>query len=257
MRSHHCSWTWRWLIPVLLLYEAYGVRASAGEQDFAQIERGRYLSAAADCGACHTDPELKQPFAGGRPIETPFGIVAAANITPDRATGIGEWTDQEFDDALRRGLRPDGSRLYPAMPYPYYTKMSAEDVKAIRAFLRTLDPIHHEVKTNRLPFPFDIRASLRIWDALYFKPGEFQPDSTKSAEWNRGAYLVEGPGHCGACHTPKGMLGGDLDQQRFHGYSIQQWFAPDISADPQRGIGKWSKQDIVEYLKGGHNRWGG
>lgn len=248
-----------WVRAILVLGALAGVAraADASEQDFAQVERGRYLTAAADCTACHTDPDAKLPFAGGRPIETPFGSVDSANITPDAATGIGNWTDQEFDDAVRRGRRPDGSRLYPAMPYPYYTRMTPDDVRAIRTYLRTLKPIHHPVTTNQLPFPFNIRAMMHVWDALYFKPGVFHSDPTKSAEWNRGGYLVAGPGHCAACHTPKGFLGGDLQKQRFQGYSIQRWFAPDITNDPIRGIGKWTSQDIVDYLKTGHNRWAG
>jgi len=229
--------------------------STTSSQDFATIERGRYLSVAADCAACHTDPSDPRPFAGGRPIETPFGIVAAANITPDAETGIGDWTDREFDDALRQGIAPDGSRLYPAMPYQYYTRMTAHDVQAIRAYLRTIEPVHHAVITNRLPFPYNWRAVMRIWDALYFEPGVFRSDPTKSSEWNRGGYLVEGAGHCGACHTPKGRLGGDLNKKRFQGYSIQGWFAPNITNDTQRGLGHWSEEDIVDYLRSGHNRW--
>ena len=130
--------------------------ADSSGQDFSEIERGRYLTTVADCAACHTEPDQKQPFAGGRPIETPFGVVAAANITPDGETGIGNWTDQQFDTAVRDGKRPDGKRLYPAMPYPYYTKMTQADVQAIRAYLNTVSPVHHEVETDRLPFPFNI-----------------------------------------------------------------------------------------------------
>lgn len=248
---------WYRLLPALLLCGCHGLHADPSGQSFADIERGRYLTAAADCDACHTDPADNRPFAGGRVIETPFGLVAAANITPDPETGIGNWTDQQFDNALRLGQRPDGSRLYPAMPYPYYTRMTAQDIQAIRSYLRTLTPVHHAVRTNRLPFPFNIRAAMRLWDALYFKPGVLESNPTQSAEWNRGAYLVEGPGHCAACHTPKNMLGGDRNKQRLRGYSIQGWFAPDISNDPFSGIGKWSGRDIVDYLKSGHNRWAG
>jgi len=258
MRERHEKGTWYLVLSGLLLCGCHGLRAAdPSEQSFADIERGRYLTAVADCAACHTDPNDKRAFAGGRPIETPFGLVAAANITPDPETGIGNWTDQQFDAAVRLGRRPDGARLYPAMPYLYYTKMTAHDVSAIRSYLRTLEPVHHEVHTNRLSFPFNIRAGMHVWDALYFTPGVFKPDPAKSAQWNRGAYLVEGPGHCAACHTPKGMLGGDQNNKRFAGYSIQQWFAPNITNDPVAGLGKWSSQDTVEYLKSGHNRWAG
>jgi len=225
-------------------------------QDFTQIDRGRYLTAVADCAACHTLTG-DYPFAGGRPIETPFGIVAAPNITPDRASGIGNWTEKQFDVALRAGRRPDGKMLYPAMPFQYYTRLNDADVQAIWAYLKTLEPLHHEVETNRLHFPYDIRAGMRLWDALYFKPGVFKPDPGKSPQWNRGAYLVVGPGHCAACHTPKGILGDDQEKQRFQGYSLQGWFAPSITNDPARGLGNWSSQDLIEYLRTGHNRFAG
>ena len=226
-------------------------------QDFTEIERGRYLTAVADCAACHTDPGDKRSFAGGRPIETPFGIVASANITPDRETGIGSWTARQFDAAVRRGKRRDGKRLYPAMPYPYYAKMSEADVQAIWAYLRTLPPVHHEVETNRLPFPWDIRAGMRLWDALYFDASPIKADTAKSQPWNRGAYLVQGAGHCAACHTPKNFLGGDNKKQSLQGYSLQGWFAPNLTNDQNRGLGRWSPDDVIEYLKTGHNRFAG
>ena len=233
------------------------VAAPPSSQDLAQIERGRYLTAVADCTACHTDPAAGQPFAGGRPVETPFGTVVSANITPDVETGIGNWSVAQFDAAVRRGQRPDGKRLYPAMPYPYYTRMSRSDVEAIRAYLATVTPVHKAVETNQLPFPYDIRASMRLWDALYFKSEPFKPDPTQPDAWNRGAYLVQGPGHCAACHTPKTWLGGDREGQALQGYSLQGWFAPNITNDTARGLGRWSSADLVEYLKTGHNRFAG
>src|SRR5215467_3531680 len=141
--------------------------AHAAGQDFAQIERGRYMVAAADCAACHTKHPNGVAFAGGRLIETPFGSIASSNITPDKETGIGNWSDAQFEAAVREGKRPDGSRLYPAMPYPYYRKMTHEDVLAIRAYLLTLPAVHNAVESNRLPFPYDIRASVRLWNAIY------------------------------------------------------------------------------------------
>lgn len=224
-------------------------------QDFAQIERGRYLTVVADCAACHTNADGGAPFAGGRPIETPFGSVIAANITPDRETGIGDWSDAQFDTAVRLGRAPEGKWLYPAMPFPYYTRMTQADVLAIHAYLNTLEPIHHRVESDQLPFPFDIRAGMRLWDVLYFSPGPYKPDPAKSTQWNRGAYLVQGPGHCAACHTPKTLLGGDRTGQRLQGYSIQGWFAPDITNDAALGLGRWSAADIVTYLQSGHNRF--
>src|SRR5690348_14482999 len=193
--------------PALVMTRAPA--ATSDQQKFEEIEHGRYLARLADCTACHTKKDGGKPFAGGREIETPFGMVLSANITPDRDTGIGNWTEQQFDNALLHGIRPDGSRLYPAMPYTAYTKMSRDDVKAIRAYLATLEPVHNRVVTNQLPFPFNIRLAMRGWDLLFFDDGRFKPDPKKSAQWNRGAFIVTGPGHCGACHTPKNFLGAD------------------------------------------------
>ena len=235
----------------LLLFAA---SASASEQDFTQVEKGRYLATAADCVACHTVPGSKKQFAGGRPIETPFGNITSANITPDKDTGIGAWTDAQFENAVRKGIRPDGSRLYPAMPFTAYTKISHDDVVAIRAYLKTLPAVHNPVVRDTLPFPLNIRAGMRAWDALYFTPGEFKPDPNKSAEWNRGAYLVEGPGHCVACHTPKSFLGGDKDSEYLQGSQLQGWVTPNITNDNVVGLGAWSVDDVAAYLRTGHNR---
>jgi mono/diheme cytochrome c family protein len=230
------------------------VAAQAGDQDFTKIERGRYLATAADCVACHTIPGSNDRFAGGRPIETPFGNIMSANITPDQATGIGGWTDRQFEDAVRKGIRPDGSRLYPAMPYPSYTKMSHDDVMAIREYLKTVRAVNNKVDRSALPFPLNIRAGMRAWNMLFFDEGEYKPDPNKSAEWNRGAYLVQGPGHCSACHTPKNVAGGDKTSEAFQGGRLQGWFAPNITNDETRGLGTWSIEDIATYLKTGHNR---
>ena len=229
------------------------VGTSLDPQDFGQIERGRYLAIAGDCTSCHTVPGSGQPFAGGRPIETPFGIVVGANITPDSETGIGAWSDEQFVRALREGKGHDGELLYPAMPYVYYTKLTESDALAIRAYLNTVKPVRNAVVSNTLPFPLDIRQGMAAWNALYFTSGEFKPDPAKSAEWNRGAYLVEGLGHCGACHTPKSALGGDDNAHAFQGYALQGWFAPNITNDSERGLGGWSVADIAAYLKNGHN----
>jgi len=226
---------------------------TSDQQDFQKIERGRYLVTAADCAACHTRPDGGAPFAGGRPIETPFGNVVSANITPDRQTGIGAWSDDEFDKAVREGIRRDGSRLYPAMPYTSYTKMTREDVAAMHAYLSTIQPVHNEVQSNQLPFPFDMRWGMNVWNWLFFNSGTYTPDNAKSAEWNRGAYLVQGPGHCTACHTPKNFAGSDKSGQYLQGANLQDWFAPDITNDSRRGLGRWSVEDVVKYLKTGHN----
>lgn len=242
------------LAALLAALNAGAAHAASSGQDFAQIERGRYVALAADCDACHRDPVSRQPYAGGLPIETPFGNVIAPNITPDRDTGIGGWTDAQFEAALRHGRRPDGKRLYPAMPFTYFAKMTAGDVADLHAYLDSLEPVHHAVAADQLPFPFDIRAGMIAWDALFFADAPFVPNASKSAEWNRGAYLVQGPGHCGACHTPKNLLGGDERAQYLQGYSIQGWFAPDLT-NTRGGIGDWSCGDLVDYLKTGHNRF--
>jgi mono/diheme cytochrome c family protein len=247
--------SWVALASALLLCAQAQAQSSGRSQDFAQIERGRYLTLAADCAACHDDPYQNRPFAGGRAIETPFGTVLASNITPDRETGIGSFSDEQFEGAMRYGKRADDKRLYPAMPFIYYTRMSHEDVLAIRAYLNTIPAIHHAVRSDQLPFPFSVRTSMRLWDSLYFTPGDFKADASKSAEWNRGAYLVQGPGHCAACHTPKGMLGGDKTSKELQGYTIQGWFAPNLTSGERAGLAAWSNQDIVDYLKKGHNRF--
>ncbi|HJT05989.1 MAG TPA: cytochrome c [Stellaceae bacterium] len=221
-------------------------------QNFETIERGRYLATVGDCAACHTDTGGK-PYAGGRPVETPFGNLLASNLTPDRETGIGAWSDDDFVSAVRQGRSRGGVRLYPAMPYVYYTKMSRADVLAIRAYLATLEPVHHQVTSNQLPFPFSIRASMAVWNALFFTPGTFKPVAGKSAEWNAGAYLVEGPGHCGACHTAKNFLGGDKTSRTLEGGVLQGWYSPNLTGDKRAGLGSWSPDEIVAYLKSGHN----
>jgi mono/diheme cytochrome c family protein len=243
--------------PVIAALIAVGASAGpgrgAGPQDFSSIEHGRYLANAADCGSCHMVPGSDHPFSGGRPIETPFGTLVAPNITPDHETGIGDWTDDQFDAAVRHGRARNGARLYPAMPFPYYTRMSRQDVADIRAYLATIEPVHNAVRVNRLPFPINIRSAMTVWDELYFKPGEYHPNTSKSAEWNRGAYLVQGPGHCGACHTPKTWLGGDKASEALRGYTLQDWTAPDITSG-QGALGNWSVADVATYLKTGHNR---
>ncbi len=227
-------------------------------QSFDLIQRGRYLVTLGDCTACHADPTRSDsPFGGGRPVATPFGTVVAPNITPDPQTGIGNWTARQFDDAVRRGRMPNGKRLYPAMPFPYFARMSAADVGAIWAYLNTVKPVHHAVVADRLPFPFSIRASMIFWDWLYYRPGEWHPSPGRSGAWNRGSYIVAGPGHCAACHTPKTFLGGDERGHELQGYSLQDWFAPDLTGDRAHGLAAWTSADIVAYLRTGHNRFEG
>jgi len=236
---------------------AHGAAAQGiDKQKFEQIEKGRYLATVGDCAACHTLPGSGHDLAGGRAIETPFGSLLAPNITPDPVTGIGAWTDDEFVNALTKGTGRNGSHLFPAMPYTYYTKLTRDDALAIRAYLNTVPAVQNAVQADQLPFPLNIRAAMGAWNAMFFKAGEFKPVAGRSDEWNRGAYLVEGPGHCGMCHTPKNFLGGDKTSAPLQGYALQGWFAPNITNDKRRGLGAWPVDDVVAYLKTGHNATG-
>ena len=176
--------------------------ALAQGTNYSTLERGRYLVNAGNCAACHT-AEGGKPFAGGRAIPTPFGTIYSTNITPDRETGIGAWSNAEFYKAMHEGIGRDGKHLYPAFPYPWYTKLTASDVHAIKAYLGALPAVRQENKPSELPWPLSMRAVMAGWNALFFHKGGFRTDPNKSAQWNRGAYLVEGLGHCAACHTPK------------------------------------------------------
>jgi mono/diheme cytochrome c family protein len=238
------------VLSVFVLSQAHA--GSSSPQEFTQTERGRYLSILSDCSGCHTVPGGK-PFSGGRPIETPFGNIVSPNITSDLETGIGAWSDDQFDAAIRKGFGWTGAHLYPAMPYNAYTRMSRDDVMAIRAYLNSLEPVRNSRNANTLPFPFNIRSAMSVWNALYFTPGEFQPDPSKSAEWNRGKFIVDGPAHCGACHTPKTLLGGDRTDQYLEGANLQGWSAPDITNSRRTGLGNWTVEDVALYLKTGHN----
>jgi mono/diheme cytochrome c family protein len=242
------------LATVILAVGLGGVASAQSHQSFDRVERGRYLTVLGDCGACHTAPG-GAPFAGGLALQTPFGTLVAPNITPDQETGIGNMTNAEFLASLHDGRGRNGRRLYPAMPYPAYTKMSDEDVLDIRAYLATVAPVSNKVISNQLPFPLNIRLAMVFWNALNFAPGRYQPNPRKPAEWNRGAYIVEGAAHCGTCHTPKTVLGGDKTDNPLAGATLQGWYAPDITNDPRKGIGGWSKDDLVQYLKTGTNTW--
>ncbi len=251
MKARHTS---RYAIALTALCCTLGAVsiAIAQEQTFSQVQRGKALVDAGDCLPCHTKDEGK-PFAGGRAIETPFGTIYSPNITPDLGTGIGAWSDEAFYQALHNGIGPDGTRLYPAFPYPYFTKMPRDDVMALRAYLNTLQPIASTRPDNKLTWPLNHRVFMSGWNQLFFTPGTFTPDPARSAEWNRGAYLVEGPGHCGACHTPKNALGGDKSGEQLRGGQLQGWFVPNISNDSHNGLGSWSADEIAEYLKTGRN----
>jgi mono/diheme cytochrome c family protein len=238
---------------VLLPLLAIG-RAAADPDNYVAIERGKALVTAGDCIACHT-ASGGQPFAGGLVLQTPFGAIMTPNITPDNLTGIGSWSKDDFTRAMHEGRRPGGTYLYPAFPYPYYTRVTRGDLDAIYAYLQTLPPVENRVNRNTLPFPFNIRPSMAGWNGLFFTPGEFRPDPKRSDEFNRGAYLVEGLGHCGACHTPFNSFGASQNDKYLQGNQIDNWTAPNITNDMQAGLGKWTVADIVQYLKTGQTRF--
>lgn len=216
------------------------------------VARGKALVDAGDCASCHTADAAK-PFAGGKRIDTPFGGIYSPNLTPDRDTGIGSWSDDDFYRALRFGVAPDGSRYYPAFPYPNFTRLTRQDIGAIRVYLATLTPVKNSAPPPELRFPLNFRVLMRGWNWLFFKPGILMPDQAKSAEWNRGRYLVEGPGHCGACHTPKNIFGADKRGQAFGGGLVQGMFAPRLDAAERSGLKSWRVEDIAEYLQSGRN----
>ena len=220
--------------------------------DQAQIEQGRYLAALGDCESCHDRPG-GQRLAGGLALNSPLGVIYSANITPDRDTGIGAWSEADFYRAMHEGRDDQNAHLYPAFPYPYFTRMSRGEVDAVRAYLMTQPAVSYRPPPNRLPFPLSIRALVGIWNALYFRPGDYRPVASESAEWNRGAYVVNGPGHCGGCHTPKTFLAGDKLRQLLQGGLLDSWFAPDLTGDSRGGLADWSAAEVVEFLKTGRN----
>lgn len=227
-------------------------KAEAETIDTAQIERGRYIARLGDCRSCHT-AKGGEPFAGGFGVVTPFGTIYSANITPDIATGIGAWTKDDFWNAMHSGIDRDGAHLYPAMPYPWFTKMPRADVDALKAYLETLPPVRYTPPKNDLWLPLRIRESVAGWNLLFFEEGVFRPDPDKSAEWNRGAYIVEGPGHCGACHTPANLLGATERDKLYQGRSIQNWWAPNLTGRSAYGVAQWSKREVVNHLRNGRN----
>jgi mono/diheme cytochrome c family protein len=248
MRALH-----RLLLVLVLALLACGNAARAQDlMDFGTVQRGRALAIAGDCEPCHTQPG-GAPFAGGRAIATPFGTVVSANITPDRETGIGAWTAQDFLRALQRGIGDGGKHLYPAMPYVSYHNVARDDLLAIRAYLATLPPVRHRVVSNELPFPLDIRLVMVAWNWLFADRTRWQPDPTRQAAWNRGGYLVNGLGHCAACHTAQNFLGAPVADAPLGGGAVQGWFAPALDGSPRTGLGAWSEAEIVAYLANGRN----
>ncbi len=214
------------------------------------VARGHYIALAADCGSCHSAPG-GQPYAGGYPLKSDFGIIYGPNITQDVKTGIGSWTKADFERALREGRSKDGSYLYPAMPYDAYTKMTAADMDALWAYMKTVKPVSYTPPKNTLPFPLTVRSGLAVWQDLYFKPGPFVPNAAKDAQWNRGAYLVDALAHCTDCHTPRNIAQGPETQHVLAGAKIEGWYAPDISSDSNSKLHGWSVEELTKFLKSG------
>lgn len=224
----------------------------------ASVEEGRYLVRAGNCAACHTADKDK-PFAGGVEFHTPFGVLYSTNITMDERTGIGAWTFQDFYRSMKYGVRPDGAHLYPAFPYTDFARMTDEDITSLYLYMQTIEPVDAPARPNELAFPYSLRPLLGAWKALFHEPLSFEPDPARSEEWNRGAYLVEGPGHCGACHTPRNFLGAEREALALTGGVYQdkvkfgyhrQWSATNLTPD-RSGLAAWSEEDIVAYLKEG------
>lgn len=217
----------------------------------ALVQRGAYLARAGDCIACHMAKGGK-PFAGGLAIATPIGTIYSTNITPSTTAGIGNYTEAQFAAALREGKRADGAQLYPAMPYTSYAKLNDDDVKALYAyFMHGVAPVDEAAPKTALPFPFNIRASMAGWNLLFLDNHPFQADPSKNAEWNRGAYLVEGLAHCSTCHTPRNFLMAEQTSKALSGGAVGTWFSPNITSDPTSGLGNWTQADIAQYLRSG------
>ncbi|MEO7208623.1 MAG: cytochrome c [Steroidobacteraceae bacterium] len=217
-----------------------------------QLRRGQYLVAAGDCISCH-QREGGEPFAGGLGLNTPFGVIYTPNITPDRNTGIGVWTRDQFYRAMHDGKGAQGEDLYPAFPYPWFRRVSREDDDAIFAYLTTVPAVNYTPPKNDLSFPLNFRSMIGAWNMMFLDSNSFQTDPGQSAEWNRGAYLVTGLGHCGGCHTPKNFLGADKSKQELHGGNLDNWVAPDLTSNSHIGLGDWSVDDIAEFLATGRN----
>ncbi|CAI2420554.1 c-type cytochrome [Serratia plymuthica] len=244
--------------PSLLALLMLSAGVAQAVDDAQRIQHGEYLARAGDCAACHTAPG-GVPFAGGLKMTTPIGAIYSTNITPDKQTGIGEYSLQEFSDALRKGVARDGTRLYPAMPYPSFAKISDEDVRDLYLyFTHQVKPVAQQNKDSDIPWPLNMRWPLALWNLAFREDGSYRPDAKQSAEWNRGAYLVQGLGHCGTCHTPRGIGFQEKaltqsDSTYLSGGTLEGWHAANLRADPVDGLGNWRTEDITRFLKTGHN----
>jgi mono/diheme cytochrome c family protein len=226
-----------------------GVPADLANADV--VKRGEYLARAADCLVCHTAPGANE-YAGGLAFPLPFGTLYSTNITPDKETGIGDYSDRDFLNAVQRGIRRDGARLYPAMPFSSYAYMSDADALAIKAYLFSLPSVHAANRADTLTLPFDQRWAVAAWSLLFNADGRFAPNTAQSAEWNRGAYIAEALAHCGECHTPRNIAFALDHRRKFAGATTAGWRAFNITSDKGSGIGGWSDNDLFAYLSTGH-----
>jgi mono/diheme cytochrome c family protein len=242
---------WKALACAAALSSALACPARA---DDSAVERGRYLAILGDCSGCHTT-QHGAAFAGGLPFTAAFGTVYSTNITPDKETGLGNWTSDQFYRALHQGIAADGRHLYPAFPYAYFTRISRADSDDLFAYLKSLKPVKAPPHPNNLRFPFNLRPLIAFWNWLYLDDKRFVPDAARPAAWNRGAYLVQGLGHCAACHTPKDMLFGDKQDHALNGAVVDNWFSANLTGNKQDGLGSWSHDDLVRYLATGRNRF--
>lgn len=225
--------------------------ATAQRFDAATIERGKYLATASDCIACHT-AHKGTPMAGGLVMSSPVGDIVSTNITPSRQYGIGNYTEQQFADALRKGIRADGQPLYPAMPYVSYAALTDPDVHALYAyFMEGVPAVDKATTKTDLPFPMNLRASMTVWNALFLDRRPLAPAPGRSEQWLRGRYLAEGPAHCSTCHTPRGVLMQEKKELNMAGAQVGPWYAPNITPHPQAGIGNWSEAELAQYLRTG------
>ena len=215
------------------------------------VSKGEYLARAADCVACHVVPGGK-PYAGGLKFKLPFGSLYSPNITPDKETGIGDWSDDDFVNAVQRGVGKEGKHYYPAFPYTSYTLMSREDILAIKSYLFSLEPVSQRPPENTIGFPFNQRWGMMFWNWIFASDERFVADSRQSTEWNRGAYLVQGPGHCGECHTPRNLFQAMDSGKPLAGAELGNWQAYNISSDRQHGIGAWPEEALISYLSKGY-----
>jgi mono/diheme cytochrome c family protein len=227
--------------------------------DAGNAKHGEYVARLGSCHSCHMDPKKKDaPLAGGRELTSPFGTFHVPNITPDTESGIGRWSNGDFIRAMTEGVAPDGRHYYPAFPFTSYTRMTRNDLLDLKAYLDTVKPVRNVVPSHSLRFPYKFRFTLAIWKWLFFRPAPFKPDPAKSAFWNRGAYLVTGPGHCGECHTVRNFLGATSPSHALAGVKagLDGEHIPNITPDRKDGIGLWSAADIVKFLKTGELPYG-